>query len=162
MSDEILQHIRQAVLQMRSTGCPHKLEAMIAPNVHEYLKGRDQAASLFMQFEGIPVVVLPELPDDEMVIVSEGTPKEIIIELAKERRRQENAKKQFIIADERQAEWLNYLERKKYLVVVETKTENDQLVRVIDFTEEGKRYLDSEKGEQDRNWFFETGKLPRE
>lgn len=167
MSDEILQRIRQAVLQMRSFGSPsQELKAILAPDVYEalYKDASGHKASMFMQFEGIKIVAVPEMPEGEIVMVPAGVPTEIALELVKERKRCEQIENngQFTVADERQAEWLNYLERKKYLVVKKTEIIDGRVTKTIDFTDEGKRYLDSEKGEQDKNWFFETGKLPRE
>lgn len=165
MDEANLNQIREAISQLRELGSIQKLEALVSPDVFEDFRKRVTTdKSLVGTFAGIDIIALPEMPEGEMVIVPAGTNPQIALAVVKARRaaKEQKEKKQFTIPDERHAEWLNYLERKGYIKVVETKHENDQVVKVVDMTEEGNRVVDTQEFQDDKTWFFETGQLPKE
>lgn len=169
MDDNRFNEIRQAISDLKALGGVQQLEAVCAPNVFEALKEKltkdKQAGDLFTS---IPLYIVPEMPDDEMAIVPAGTNHQIVAAIMKARREREKQeaedkeKGQFTIQDQRQADWLNYLDRKGYIKVVEKKQENGREVKVVGLTEEGKRAHDTQKFQDDKIWFFETGQLPKE
>lgn len=153
-----LDEVMKAVADLRKHGCVHKQELLVAPDVYKAMKGIEEQKGFYSAFCGIDIFVVMEMPEGQMALVPEGTDHKLTAEMLRLRRDKE--KNQFTIPDHRHAEWLNWMERKGYIVVKDTKYENGQVVKVVDLTEEGKRISDTEKFERDKEWFFETGKLP--
>lgn len=157
-----LDEVMKAVADLRKLGCSGKQELLVAPDVYKHLDGIESQKDFYSAFCGINIFLVPEMPEGQMAIVPEGTNHKLASEMLRLRRQREEAqaKGQFTVESERQAEWLNWMERKGYIKVVKETNENGQLVQHVELTKKGKRVTDTEKYEQDKALFTETGKLP--
>jgi len=153
--------LKEAVSQLRELEGVRELEALVSLDLFELLVEIMTTDNSFASvFRDIDIIVVPEMPEGEMVIVPAGTDPQSVVEILKASRAEEQEEDDQLA--ERKAEWLNWLERKEYVKVIDNQEENGRTVKVVDVTDEGKRIMGTQEFQYDKTWFFETGQLPKE